>query len=139
MNFDNAYKKPLCRFSVEQENGVHQAFDCAEALYLAAEQERYRTLSRTEMAAFLDAAAALQTEEGLIPLVIDKNMPSDCRVDLQYHPSYAAAAAAIYAWQTCGKSLTKHGRRFSKTCCMAARGADCVTMDWMQAPGSAAI
>lgn len=100
MNFDNAYKKPLCRFSVEQENGVHQAFDCAEALYLAAEQERYRTLSRTEMAAFLDAAAALQTEEGLIPLVIDKNMPSDCRVDLQYHPSYAAAAAAIYAWQT---------------------------------------
>ena len=117
MNFDNAYKKPLCRFS-----------------YLAAEQERYRTLSRTEMAAFLDAAAALQTEEGLIPLVIDKNMPSDCRVDLQYHPSYAAAAAAIYAWQT-----MKHGRRFSKTCCMAARGADCVTMDWMQAPGSAAI
>ena len=100
MNFDNAYKKPLCRFSVEQENGVQQAFDCAEALYLAAEQERYRTLSRTEMAAFLDAAAALQTEEGLIPLVIDKNMPSDCRVDLQYHPSYAAAAAAIYAWQT---------------------------------------
>ena len=53
MNFDNAYKKPLCRFSVEQENGVQQAFDCAEALYLAAEQERYRTLSRTEMAAFL--------------------------------------------------------------------------------------
>ena len=100
MNFDNAYKKPLCRFSVEQENGVHQAFDCAKALYLAAEQERYRTLSRTEMAAFLDAAAALQTEEGLIPLVIDKTMPSDCRVDLQYHPSYAAAAAAIYAWQT---------------------------------------
>ena len=43
MNFDNAYKKPLCRFSVEQENGVQQAFDCAEALYLAAEQERYRT------------------------------------------------------------------------------------------------
>lgn len=100
MNFDNAYKKPLCRFSVEQENGVHQAFDCAKALYLAAEQECYRTLSRTEMAAFLDAAAALQTEEGLIPLVIDKTMPSDCRVDLQYHPSYAAAAAAIYAWQT---------------------------------------
>lgn len=100
MNFENAYKKPLCRFSVEQENGVHQAFDCAKALYLAAEQERYRTLSRTEMAAFLDAAAALQTEEGLIPLVIDKTMPSDCRVDLQYHPSYAAAAAAIYAWQT---------------------------------------
>ena len=32
MNFDNAYKKPLCRFSVEQENGVQQAFDCAEAL-----------------------------------------------------------------------------------------------------------
>ena len=57
MNFDNAYKKPLCRFSVEQENGVHQAFDCAKALYLAAEQECYRTLSRTEMAAFLDAAA----------------------------------------------------------------------------------
>lgn len=100
MNFDNAYKKPLCRFSVEQENGVQQAFDCAEALYLAAEQERYRTLSRTEMAAFLDAAAALQTEEGLIPLVIDKNMPSDCRVNLYYHPSYAAAAATIYAWQT---------------------------------------
>lgn len=100
MNFDNAYKKPLCRFSVEQENGVHQAFDCAKALYCAAEQENYRTLSRTEMAAFLNAAADLQTEEGLIPLVIDKTMPSDCRVDLQYHPSYAAAAAAIYAWQT---------------------------------------
>lgn len=100
MNFDNAYKKPLCRFSVEQENGVHQAFDCAKDLYLAAEQEHYRTLSRTEMAAFLDAAAALQTEEGLIPLVIDRTMPSDCRVDLYYHPSYAAAAAAIYAWQT---------------------------------------
>ena len=42
MNFDNAYKKPLCRFSVEQENGVHQAFDCAKALYCAAEQENYR-------------------------------------------------------------------------------------------------
>ena len=94
MNFDNAYKKPLCRFSVEQENGVHQAFDCAKALYLAAEQERYRTLSRTEMAAFLDAAAALQTEEGLIPLVIDKTMPSDCRAEAQLSGNLAVCCGS---------------------------------------------
>ena len=48
MNFENAYKKPLCRFSVEQENGVHQAFDCAKALYLAAEQERYDALTKPQ-------------------------------------------------------------------------------------------
>ena len=100
MNYENPYKESLRRFSVEERDGVHQAFVQADNLYRAAEQERYRTLSRTEMIVFLDAAADLQVEGGLIPLVIDKTMPSDCRVDLHYHPSYAVAAAAIYAWQT---------------------------------------
>lgn len=101
---ENFYLFQIRRFEMEKEcvpgaeSNLHRADRLASGLYWSAREERYRDLTAEQLASVLDQAAAIQEDNGLIPLLIDAAMPTDCRIWLHYHPSYAVAVAGIYAW-----------------------------------------
>lgn len=119
----NAYNCPLHVYTPNDEHFDFESDWMATRLYKAAEKQDYRELSRAELMAFLDRAAAVQdTQTGLLKLCIDDTMPGDMRVYLWYNPTYAAAAAGIYAWLHCPEDFDESRTRFLRTLLHGAIG-----------------
>lgn len=127
----NAYNCPLHVYTPNDEHFDFESDWMATRLYKAAEKQDYRELSRAELMAFLDRAAAVQdTQTGLLKLCIDDTMPGDMRVYLWYNPTYAAAAAGIYAWLHCPEDFDESVPDFSGRCCMGRSDAGYLATGW---------
>jgi len=76
------------------------AWNIGDAIFNAVYENAHKKMSKDVLIAFLKNAAAMQREDGFVPLFVDSTMPSDARVGIIYQPSYAIANVAIYCYET---------------------------------------
>ena len=76
---------------------VERASCLGDALYNAAREEMYRELPTERLAAFMDEAGAIQSEDGLLRLAQSEGVPDKwVRIGAWFEPTYAACALGIY-------------------------------------------
>lgn len=83
---------------LHEPDGLHLAGSLGDALYDAALDSLYRTLTADQLADFLDRTAAVQSEDGMLRLLDDEGNPppSDVRVAIWFQPTNAAAVLGIF-------------------------------------------
>ena len=99
MNETNSSREDILKRKMTMIENGGEAWRMGDAYFAAAESEAYKALTRDELSSLLGSARLLQKENGLLCLYEDPAMPRDARVGILYNPSYAIAAAAIYAYQ----------------------------------------
>ncbi len=88
------------------------AFEQGSRLYELVMKRGYADIGEQELFVFIDDALGKLNDEGLLQLVQDeqKNIPTDCFIDLAYKPSYALAALAVYAAVTYSERFKEKDR-----------------------------
>lgn len=107
-NNNNAYNEKLIARKIlkptyflvlkpDTDDEVEEAPHLGDALYDAAREGLYRNLPVERLASFLDEAAAIQDEDGMLHLVQCEHVPGkEIYIGAWLQPTYAACALGIY-------------------------------------------